>query len=194
MLLPMLVALPARTLPQKPSTPWGTAACPWEEEQDMQVHPWVISLKHQKSPLVSGDRTGGGGRGCGLAGAEAQHWCHPWSQAGGTAREGAPVQGTPQNRGRRRTGSDDSTDKFCTARSSSCLATITTALNPAPVLLCLSIRNKEKREAAFQMPGAMQQFDSKSKMKQPAFKNNCKEVHCCCLGNRLSSHPHHFFF
>lgn len=72
------------------------------------------------------------------------------------------MQGTPQSRGGWRghrmaeggTGSDDSMGMFLTVRSSSCLATITTALNPATVLLCLSIRNKKKRKKKSSFPDA----------------------------------------
>lgn len=177
MLLPMLLALPATSTASEAKQPLRhNSAGPWKEEQDMRAHPCATPPDHQKPPLRSKDTRGWqrhslcsersrspvlttslqpGWFHCeGKEGKE--HPCRERCRAAGVAR---PRSGTGGG-----TGSDDRVGMFLTARSSSCLATITTDHNPATVSSAfqLEIKKKQKRKAAFRMPGAMQQFDSKS--------------------------------
>ena len=155
---------------------------PWKEVQDTWAHPCLTPLSNQLTPgnIRCNQRTSVGGKGnaCGLTQVGAQCWWHLCKQGCFYSKEeGASAHLTQkQQRGRALFGCPWGfarpgraaweeqrvmTAWRCSSHHSHrpCLATITTTLNPATVLLCLSIRNKENenRKAAFRMPEAMQQ-------------------------------------
>lgn len=151
----------------------------WKEDQDTRAHPCLTPLSNQLIPgnIRCNQRTSVGGKGnaCGLTQVGAQCWWHLCKQGCFYSKEASAHLTQKQQRGRALFGCPWGfarpgrgawgeqrvvTAWGCSSHHShrSCLATITTTLNPATVLLFQLEIKKMKKEK--QLSGCLKQWSN----------------------------------